>query len=342
MVIEQIAPDKLEEISRKFNALMAKAKSTDSPSEAENCVALAQRMLWNSNLEESQLLSSVEIAKRAKREFIKDGIAVGPDKYALDYKFNSREWKSELLGVLTKSFFCRIHQGYAEIVTLVGEPKNIQIVKDLYVYLEKQIRASRRVAFNLAKEQGRIQRADGGYSRNLSQFAVHSFKDSFAKGAVSAIALRLEAQQRENIAETDKVMNARAALQPGANLNDVTHSFGNQLVVQIHTELEEAFYEFFPELHPAQVKLREYQRQIEYNERMAQLNKEREEREARIAAGLEPAPEPPKPQKEYKRRGRKPKYRQTFNSTAYYYGKVAGNTIQINQSLGSNQGKLNK
>jgi len=306
--------------------------------------------LWNSNLDEDQLLSPDALANRAKREFVKDGIELGPSKYVLDYKFNSREWKSELLEVIAKNFFCKTRDGYAEVVTLVGEPKNVQIVKGLFTYLERQIRASRRVAFNMAVEEGRIEYAQqnrrsywSDKPRALSQFAVHSFKDSFAKGCVATLAKRLSEQQKENITETDKIYNAKRALNPGANLNDVTHSFGNALVAQIFSELDDAYYSFFPDEHPAAVKLREYQRTIEYNKRMQELEVERKAREQRIADGLEDAPAPEAPQKEYKKRGRKPSYRNTTDYSAYSQGRSAGASMTINESLGKgNQTKLNK
>jgi hypothetical protein len=343
MLTAQIAPEKLEEVSRKFGKLMERAKATDSVGEAENCVALAQRLLWESNLDEDQLLSLNEIEKRTKPTFIKDGVVVGPDKYAVNYQFNSRDWKSELLAVLAQNFFCKLHEGYAEVVTIVGEPKSIQIVKGLYEYLEKQIRASRRAAYNLAVEENRIPYAKpnsrsyykSGYKPTLSQFAVHSFKNSFAKGAVASIGRRLAEQQRDNI----EMANANHA--PKVDENQKAIGYGAALVAQIYSDLDEAFYEFFPDLHPAAIKLREYQRQIEYTKRMEQLEAERVAREERIAAGLEMAPEPVV-YKEYKRRGRRRLYRDTMNGSAYRQGKAAGDSIQINPAISGSKTALNK
>jgi hypothetical protein len=337
MVIDAVAPETLEKVSRQFAKLMEKAKSTDSEGEAANCVALAQKLLWESSLEEDQLLSLKDLEKRA-RNIIKDGVDLGPSKYALNYAFNSREWKSELLEVLAKNFFCRTHQGYETTVALIGEPKSIEIVKGLYVYLEKQIRASRKVAFNLAKANGEIEFAHkrrywDDKPRALSQHAVHSFKDSFAKGAVAALGARLAEQQKENI---------EAANESHAQMQDVPAiGYGAALVAQIYSDLDEAFYEFFPDLHPAQVKLRAYQRQIEYNERMAELEKQRQIREEKIANGELPPEEPAPPVKEYKRRGRKPRYRSTFNPGAYSQGHIAGASIQINPALSKKDRALN-
>jgi hypothetical protein len=337
MMTNEITPDLLETVSRKFGKLMEKAKSTNSPEEAENCVALASKILWDHQIEESQLISLHEIEKRNKRHFIKDGVNIGRNKYAVNYTFNSRDWKSELLNVLAQNFFCKLNQGYDEVVTIVGEPKSIEIVKSLYNYLEAQIRASRRVAFNLAKENGEIEYANrqsrsywAGKPRQLSQFAVHSFKNSFARGAVASIERRLSEQQKANVEETNHAYESKGTLALG---------YGAALVVQIHDDLDAAFYDFFPELHPAQVKLREYQLEIEHQKLTERLNAEREAREARIAAGKELPPEPPKP---YKRRGRKPRYRSTLDTSAYYQGRAAGESLQINPALDKKTRALNK
>lgn len=334
-----VAPNKLEDISRKFGKLMAKAKSTDFATEAEQCVALAQKLLWDSSLEEAQLLSLADLEKRAKRVFVKDGIYLGDDKYVLNRAFNSRNWKSELLYVLVDSFFCKTLNAYSKTVQIVGEPNSVAIVKNLYAYLEKQIRASRRVAFNLAKEQNEIDYASTRYwgrsnKPNLSQFAVHAFKNSFASGAVAIISRRLSEQQRENIECADQTHETSSG--------QIAIGFGAALVVQIQNELDEAFYEFFPELHPAAVALARYKQDIEYRERTAELNRQRVEHEARIEAGLEPAFNDAPPEKEYRRRGRKPQYRGTMDNNAYKQGRVAGNSMQINPAINGSRTSLNK
>ena len=338
-----IAPttdEKLESVSRKFALLMARSKATDSANEAENCVALAQKMLWENELDESQLLTLGQIEKRKKKQYIKDSVKVGKSADTYNNKFNSREWKADLLSSIAKNFFCKLQASwYNEYDTIVGEPQNVQMVKDMFAYLEKQIRASRKVAFKLA-EPG-LPRAYSRYygtTNKPQQFEVHAWKESFAKGAVAAIIKRLEETQRQNVEDADTNIQS--------NNNSVTPAIGKAaaLVVQIFDELDEAYYEFFPDEHPRAIKLARYKRDIEYRDRMAKLEEARKEREARIEAGLE-EPEPTKEPvvyKEYKRRGRKPQWRSTERGNAYRQGSAAGNSMQLHTAVKGGRTALNK
>jgi len=325
--LNDVTNENLEKVSRQFAHLMSRSKATDSSSEAENCVVLAQRLLWKYNLEESQLLSLKEIGKRAKRTYIKDTVKVGKNTWMMNGNFNSRDWKQSLLATIAKSFFCKIRPGGYDSDTVVGEAQNVQMVKDMYAYLEKQIRAVRKVAYKDAEPNLPRALCNNGrrYSNKPQQFAVLAWKESFAKGTVAAIETRLELTQKENVEEADA---ARPSVQGEI-------SYAAALVTQIYNDLDEAYYEYFPDEHPEKIKLREYQALLEYRARMEVLEQQRVEREARIEAGLEEPPAPPKPQKEFKRRGRKRQWRSTDNYSAYNQGKVAGNNMQLHVAVNS-------
>jgi hypothetical protein len=316
--VPNITDKNLEKVSRQFALLMAKSKSTDSVGEAENCVTLAQQLLWKHNLEEAQLLNLKEIEKRQKRAYIKDSVRVGKSTYGYNGQFNSRDWKSDLLSSVSKGFFCMIRaSGYSEYDTIVGEPQNVVMVKEMFAYLEKQIRASRKTAFNSVRNEW------GMYS----QFNVMAWKESFARGTVNALSKRLEEVHSANVESA----NVESKGDKPALANGI--GYGTALVTQIFNDLDEAYYEFFPAEHPLKVKEREYKQMLDYKERMVEINKRNAEREERIAAGLEAPAEPEIPRKEYKRRGRKPLYRSTENYSAYRQGKVAGDSIQLNKSI---------
>ncbi len=125
-------------------------------------------------------------------------------------------WRRRLLAAVARNNFCRgvSYQGTRE-VGIVGEPHNVTVVKHLYAFLVREI----------------IRLADTGVraDRTLDEEERRAWKRSFYLGAVRTIAQRLT-EQRERDVNADP--NAAA------------------LVVRKDQELEDAYREHFPGLHP--------------------------------------------------------------------------------------------
>ena len=125
-------------------------------------------------------------------------------------------WRRRLLASVARNNFCRgvSYQGTRE-VGIVGEPHNVTVVKHLYAFLVREI----------------IRLADMGVraERTLDEEERRAWKRSFYLGAVRTIAQRLAEQRARDV---------RADPQAAA------------LVVRKDQELEDAYREHFPGLHP--------------------------------------------------------------------------------------------
>lgn len=125
-------------------------------------------------------------------------------------------WRRRLLAVVARNNFCRgvSYQGTRE-VGIVGEPHNVMVVKHLYAFLVREVLRLAEVGLKA--------------ERTLDEEERRAWKRSFYLGAVRTIAQRL-IEQRERDINIDP--NAAA------------------LVVRKDQELEDAYRDYFPGLHP--------------------------------------------------------------------------------------------
>lgn len=184
--------------------------------EANAAEAAINRTLLAYNLAEYEIPDDLDEPTEAET-FVRDAHIVAPEG-----KSDAIKWRSILIGCLARHYFCRTvtHSGYApgkwrqsrkNVVTIVGKPSNIAVLKEVF----------NGIADTIEKESLKAWATyDGGVHKR-------TFLRSFRLGATIQVNKRLEAQRRKDL-EGDERANA--------------------LVVVANDDVEGALNDFFPNL----------------------------------------------------------------------------------------------
>ncbi len=165
--------DKLERVKR----LQERAGTV---AEAEAAAAALTKLLTKYNL------TAAEFDHRIERNPQDDYVRQTVD---LDGRTS---WQRDLLGAVAHHNFCRVvHIARTDLSYLVGEPRNIEIVRDLYTYLRREVD---RLA-DRAWEEARGSSPDWISSRE--------WKRSYRAGVVDGIGMAMTEAKRTAVAEVE-------------------------------------------------------------------------------------------------------------------------------------------
>lgn len=196
----------LTAIMNRIALLKNLADRPGTPEEAANALDKIKRLMDRYNLTSAQ----VDGAERDKRP--------GFDNVYYDIGFNVN-WRKTLLDAIAKYSYCSAifdHSGKG--VHIVGQPHNVEIVKELFEYLATAI----------------VRLADEGWNELGEMQAVstaRTWKHNFRVGASRTLRLRLDEQRRESMKE-------QQAENPNAGA----------LVVVMENELNDAVAKYFPRI----------------------------------------------------------------------------------------------
>ncbi len=164
--------DKLERVKR----LQERAGTA---AEAAAAAAALTKLLTKYNL------TALELDRRIERNPQDDYVGQFVD---LDGRTS---WQRGLLDAVSRHNFCRaVHVSGTDHSFLVGEPRNIEIVRDLYTYLRREVDRLADCAWEDAKD-------------NAQWLDVRSWKRAYRLGAVEGIAHAMAAAKQAAITEVE-------------------------------------------------------------------------------------------------------------------------------------------
>ena len=233
-VIDQIKPKDFETISQQIHKLSALTNdNATSPVEAANYAAIIQKLLWKHNLTLDQLAPRADGRKKSadyKKEDFTLGVAAN----------DLKQWKIDLFRAIAENNFCKVYNyTNSKYVVVIGEDDNIVAVKQMYAYLEYEIRSLGRNAYKVNSNRA-----------YHSQMEARVWKGSFRDGAVGTVRQRLAAQRTDDIEETNIEHKKKIALETGVSEEVAMGNAGSALVIQKDKDVMEAVYEFYPSLRP--------------------------------------------------------------------------------------------
>jgi hypothetical protein len=173
----------------------------DSPNENEaaSAAAKAQELLTKYNLDLIEV-AAAEVAKSVRDRYIRDEVTIG-GKYDAGLF-----WKRDLLSAIARTNFCRavVWVG-VPVITLIGEPVNVEVVRMMYDYLVTTIdRLSAEGWADLkARNGGKPPIVESSPTAKSLYSYQHpkQFRSSFSAGCVSTVARRLAAMRNEQKAD---------------------------------------------------------------------------------------------------------------------------------------------
>ena len=228
MVNQDVSNKVLEKIKK----LKVMADQSASINEAGVAASLMSEILLKYNLQ----LDDIDFATERSSEYIKEARDTQMDGPF----YEDPHWRVTLLGNIAKHNFCKVLGAYYsakyqrdasytpsehELTYIVGEKHNIEIVDYIYTYLRKVLE---KVALKMWIE----------YTRTTigKKEKEDKWRESFFAGANSVLNQRLY-DMKQKVSQTNE--NSMA------------------LVIVKDKDLENAFWDFFPHLHP-KVNLRKY------------------------------------------------------------------------------------
>jgi hypothetical protein len=162
-----------EEVIELVRRCLALSKSSNEH-EAALAMAKAQQILFEHNLSMSEVQSADEFSKKAS--------GMTQSKVSTQMKRNHGHWKPQLIHWVARYNFCSvILSSYGDTVYLIGQPINVEVVTNMYIWVCDQLE-------NMASEYCKSYQ---GPDR------IPTFRRGFFDGAVNEIGNRLYRNQKE-------------------------------------------------------------------------------------------------------------------------------------------------
>lgn len=164
-------PDRVLELIRKCLTLAGDKAAT--PAEAASAAARAQELLDRHNLDLAQI--EAHGARARFEEAVFDDVP-------------GALWRQWLINGVAKTSHCRAIILSTGKIAVVGERHNVEVVRYLYVFLSREIDRLTDAAWS------------DEHAAGAARWRLRAFKNSFRKGAVSAIVERLKERERARTA----------------------------------------------------------------------------------------------------------------------------------------------
>lgn len=197
---EQISDEQWEEICQQLIKLRNLKEQPGTVAEGAAAGAAIERLLFKYNLTMAE--AEARSGDKSKDEKIRNfGFDLGVKTGWL------MEWRRDLLFVIADFNFCRgLHYARTSGAIILGEERNVQVVKELYIYLNYEIRMLCNKAWKAANQLPRRER---------------SWREAFYYGAVAEVAHRFweerEAMKKEYTGSTALVVQTEKELTEAMN-----------------------------------------------------------------------------------------------------------------------------